>query len=904
MDKDIRNFFGKKNSNNSNINTVQEKAKSAPMNETQTGKQNPNAPRKEEKTKKKRKAVEVDKIDQEDKMAGKPLENIAEKQSLNEDYVSKQKKTKGKSNTKEKNDIKSIENNQTIKTIKTIENPLPPVQEISNRKTQNKKIIDDDMEVEGPPSKPIENGTNIAQITEHKNQGIKLENTVQNKSINKSNQKPLKQKVDPSVFFSSGNKVTTGTASTTNHLSKEEPNSNIISSSNTNNNDSLKDISAKDKEKHHEKKDITVVEEEKSLCKENFDHLIDDLDLESLAQEMFVESTEDKKPLTYNICEKVNSDSIFNNRTVVQIQPNLNSSLIKNDLDASEKEKNSFKRILNDDEKSNKSSSSNYSNKNFNFNFSSTNKSNLINSKSLQNQSKLKKENPSSNKVMINNTNSSSENTTNQLWTSKYNPQDLNSIIGNHGVVQKLKKWLEDWDDVHLRGIKREVEFSHSTRGKSKIENINAKACIISGSPGIGKTSAVRILANHLGFKKFELNASDQRNKQIIMSKVGYLMDNTTISASNISQKNLIIMDEVDGMGGTEDKGGISALIEIVKKTKVPIICICNDIWNRKLRSLVNHCYDLKFSKPEKPQVLKRLREICEKEKLYMEPASLENLYENSGGDIRQCLNFLEMQSRKMRCLSSNKSFDFKESLKKGYKDNNLMLNAFEACKRLLNKNEVRNLSHRARLDLFFIDFDLIPNLIHENYLSAFGSGKSLTDIKRLVKCADNISLGDIIDKKIHTNNEWNLLPNKGICSSVAPGFFTNGFIYATKFPEISSKFSKVRKVMRQTKELKTLFPYNSLRTIKDEIVPILFSRIVNLLIEYGKDAVDKVMNILHEYKFNMLLFKENLFELVNQKLLAKYEKMNSTIKTHLTKKLNEEYKTSLIKKKKKDNGK
>ena len=52
------------------------------------------------------------------------------------------------------------------------------------------------------------------------------------------------------------------------------------------------------------------------------------------------------------------------------------------------------------------------------------------------------------------------------------------------------------------------------------------------------------------------------------MSKVGYLMDNTTIGATSLTDRNLIIMDEVDGMAGNEDKGGISALIEISKKQK------------------------------------------------------------------------------------------------------------------------------------------------------------------------------------------------------------------------------------------------------------------------------------------------------------------------------------------------
>ena len=42
------------------------------------------------------------------------------------------------------------------------------------------------------------------------------------------------------------------------------------------------------------------------------------------------------------------------------------------------------------------------------------------------------------------------------------------------------------------------------------------------------------------------------------------------------SQKSVIIMDEVDGVGAG-DRGGIAALIKVIKTSKTPIICICND---------------------------------------------------------------------------------------------------------------------------------------------------------------------------------------------------------------------------------------------------------------------------------------------------------------------------------------
>ena len=46
---------------------------------------------------------------------------------------------------------------------------------------------------------------------------------------------------------------------------------------------------------------------------------------------------------------------------------------------------------------------------------------------------------------------------------------------------------------------------------------------------------------------------------------------------------------------------------------------------------------------------------------------------------------------------------------------------------------------------------------------------------------------------------------------------------------------SKIRKINRQAKELKQCFPNSSLRTIKDEMVPLMLSKIVNIFTENGK---------------------------------------------------------------------
>ena len=56
--------------------------------------------------------------------------------------------------------------------------------------------------------------------------------------------------------------------------------------------------------------------------------------------------------------------------------------------------------------------------------------------------------------------------------------------------------------------------------------------------------------------------------------------------------KHVLIMDEVDGMAGNEDRGGVAELIALIKTTRIPIICICND----RFRKFHVHLFELNFS--------------------------------------------------------------------------------------------------------------------------------------------------------------------------------------------------------------------------------------------------------------------------------------------------------------------
>jgi replication factor C subunit 1 len=103
------------------------------------------------------------------------------------------------------------------------------------------------------------------------------------------------------------------------------------------------------------------------------------------------------------------------------------------------------------------------------------------------------------------------------------------------------------------------------------------------------------------------------------------------------------VMDEVDGVGGG-DRGGLSALLPIVKKTKVPIILICNDRSDRRIQSLLNHSFDVKFTQPTAQQIFKRVSQIVKLEKAHLDYGHFQDVCASSGNDIRQILNVLQLE--------------------------------------------------------------------------------------------------------------------------------------------------------------------------------------------------------------------------------------------------------------------
>uniref|UniRef100_A0A8C1PJY3 Replication factor C subunit 1 n=1 Tax=Cyprinus carpio TaxID=7962 RepID=A0A8C1PJY3_CYPCA len=480
------------------------------------------------------------------------------------------------------------------------------------------------------------------------------------------------------------------------------------------------------------------------------------------------------------------------------------------------------------------------------------------------------------------------------LWVDKYRPRSLKNLIGQQGdqsCANKLLRWLQNWHKHHSGNTK--APSAKFGKVGSKDDGSGFKAALLSGPPGVGKTTTAALVCEELGYSYVEMNASCTRSKNSLKEVIAESLNNTSIkNFYSVSSKHVLIMDEVDGMAGNEDRGGIQEMIGLIKQSKIPIICMCNDRNHQKIRSLANYCYDLRFQRPRVEQIKGAVMSIAFKEGLKIPPPALNEVILASNQDIRQVLHNLSMWSAKDKVMTYDQAKADANNAKKDMK-----LGPFDVCRKVFaSGEETAHMSLIDKSDLFFHDYSLAPLFVQENYLHvrpAAAGGNLKNHLVLLSKTADSICDGDLVDKQIRSRQAWSLLPTQAIYASVLPGELMRG--YMSQFPTFPSWLGKFSSAGKHSRIIQELASHMSLKTLSSkeainlDYLPYFRSAILEPLQSQGSEGASQSVKLMDDYD----IIKEDVDNIMEISMWGgqpdPYSKLDSKVKAAFTRAYNKE---------------
>jgi replication factor C large subunit len=307
----------------------------------------------------------------------------------------------------------------------------------------------------------------------------------------------------------------------------------------------------------------------------------------------------------------------------------------------------------------------------------------------------------------------------------------VQQMVGNEGARLAAVKWLSGWVD-------------------------GSRPLLLIGPPGIGKTTLVHTLSLQFNYDLIELNASDNRNKIGIETRILPMFRNEGL----FGRKLLLFLDEVDGLSGREDTGGIDSLINIMKEPTIPVIMAANTK-NTKIKDLAKICKVIELNSIPPRLLMIFLDNVLKEENKQLSLDDKVSVVNNSKGDIRSMLN-----NAQSKCAGYNSTrsdtfeIDIAEAIN-GY----FSMSEFEEAENFLSQADAAYLDPRFGMSAEERRKDMI-NALFSSIVS------SPIDLEGLAEALNVLSKIDVIVGRMAQNRYWRLM--KYLDVMIAYGLFSN----------------------------------------------------------------------------------------------------------------------------------
>ena len=306
------------------------------------------------------------------------------------------------------------------------------------------------------------------------------------------------------------------------------------------------------------------------------------------------------------------------------------------------------------------------------------------------------------------------------MWIEKYRVSEFDSFFGNEKSRLIVINWLKKW----IKGT---------------------KPLLIVGPPGTGKTSFVKSLAKLLDLDLVELNASDLRNKINLETIINPILLNKSI----FGKRMLLFLDEVDGISGRDDYGGMPFLSNILKNADVPIIMASNSK-SYKMKEVIKNSKLVEFRPLSSFASYMLLQNVMRMERKHLESSEQFKIIYQSRGDARTLLNTL--QAKLEGEVNSDGNTGTELSIEECI-NNFFTLTDISQAKQLLITSSIRYSTPKYG----FTSEERSKDFINALYTSIVSSERNIQP-DDLANMLEKLSEIDLFINRIYEKRNWRLL--------------------------------------------------------------------------------------------------------------------------------------------------